>query len=119
MHSFGKTVEVIHRQVIRDAYGDETVTVTGIDTHYGCAVAPRFPDSVESSQLAEPTERYRSSVIVGYTVFLPADATVGAYDRLRWDGEEYEIDGLPGDWSHPMTGWTPGVQVSARRVTDG
>lgn len=33
------------------------------------------------------------------------------------DGRRYEVDGAPGGFASPYTGWQPGTQIVLRRVT--
>lgn len=115
MFPTGKTVVVVHRTIVRDAVGNETITETGQTSHDNVAVAPRPAEP--QGELAEQVSRSRTLLVSGLTVFLPADAVVDADDRLEIDGELYEIDGLPTNWESPYTGWRPGMAVAARRVT--
>lgn len=89
-----------------DAHGD--VTEAPVDRRWGpCAVAPRFA--------TEQTDPHAPSVIVGLTVYGPATA-IGSDDRLIIRGLTYEVDGLPGEWQSPFTGWAPGIEVPVKRA---
>lgn len=119
----GSLVTVRSTATDEDELGNSTATITAY-TWGPCAVAPRY--SRESASLDSPT------VVVGSTIYGPATMTsdddasvsaasiIGAADVLVVDGEEFEVDGLPEDYTgigrHPFTGWEPGLAVPVRRV---
>jgi hypothetical protein len=75
----------------------------------GCAFAPRAS--------TETVDR-RDTVITGLTLFAPPDADIQPTDRIqRADGSLWEVDGEPGDWQTPWTGWHPGLEIAVKRVT--
>lgn len=71
-------------------------------------VAPRAGDEDDS-------RRNREAVIVGLTVYLPADTPIDAVDHMRIRGLEYEVIGEPGLWSSPYSGVDRGIQVALER----
>lgn len=75
------------------------------------AVAPRTENRVDVEN-----HRYQSTVTSGFDVFLPPGVTVEPDARMIVRGETYEVDGEPGDWRNPFTGWHPGIQVSVKRA---
>lgn len=97
-----------------DAYGDPVDSTPTSFTVDGCAVAPRESSEVE--------DRGRHGVIVGLTLYAPADAGLASTDVVviaagdpnagRW-----EIDGEPAVWVSPFTGWAPGTVAALRRAT--
>lgn len=91
-----------------NAYGDPVSGSTTDTVVAGCAVAPRYS--------TEPTERGRQGVVVGLTVYAPAGTDIVSTDRILIAGVEYTIDGQPAEWSHPMTGWAPGLEVAITRA---
>lgn len=105
MFPFGVTVEVI--KVTRDRHGDATTTAVG--SIEGCAFAP------ESS--VEDTDNREQVISAGALYVPPTQVEVSAACRLRFDGAEWQVDGDPAWWRHPMTGWTPGGVIHVRRVT--
>lgn len=108
-YTHGETV-ILHRpSTTTDRYGDQAVT-GWVESGWfdGCAVWPRTSD--------ELTEQGRQGVIVGLTVVLPDCADVGPHDRCEVGGVMFEVDGEPGRWRSPLTGWAPGVEVRLRRV---
>lgn len=105
----GSTIEIWRAATVQDAYGNDTAGgFAWLETVHGCAVAPR--------KEAELTENGRTGVIIGLVVYARPTATIRPSDQVRIDGEIYEIDGEPGNWQHPMTGWKPGVELNLRRV---
>jgi len=88
-------------------YGDK---LPGTEhTLTGCVFAPR-----ESTELHE----FRNTVIVGLTMYAPAGADIRATDTVvRSDGTRWRVEGQPGVFTSPFTGWTPGVVVALERVT--
>ncbi len=73
----------------------------------GCVVYPA--STGESSPVG------RSQAEERLTVLLPDSADVNHLDRLIIRGREYQVDGIPFQFEHPMTGWRPGVQLEAVR----
>lgn len=107
----GVTVTIVRKSPGgTDTYGDPIAgTVTRIDIPL-CGVAPRTS--------TEPTERGRQGVIVGKSVYLPDNAsTIPLFtDQLEIAGVLYDIEGEPGDWTNPLTGWHPGTEIAIRRA---
>lgn len=108
-HPTGVTVTLVDRQVVRDRYGNETVTETRTDIP-DCAVAPR------AAAGGEQVEQGRTGVIVGLTAYLPYGTDVDAADAIEINGRTYQVDGMPGSWSNPFTGTQAGVEVALRRA---
>lgn len=73
-----------------------------------CAVAPRLD--------SEDRTNGRQGVIVGLTVYAPAGADILATDRVRVRGDDYEVDGEPGDWRSPYGTANGGLEIALRRV---
>lgn len=101
-----------------DRYGDRLPTVSR--TVDGCIFAPRGSsggvtasrEGASSGGLASP-----NTVITGLTAFMPESAAIDATDIVvRADGTRWEVQGEPGLWRSPFTGWTPGLQVALTRV---
>lgn len=91
----------------RDEYGNDVREDTATDLD-ALAVWPRASD--------EQTQG-RDTVIVGMTAVLPYGTVVRATDRLRFDGQVWEIEGEPGVWGpSPFTGNVGGVEVALTRV---
>jgi hypothetical protein len=39
-------------------------------------------------------------------------------DELVIDGDVYVVEGRPGDWRSPFTGWHPGIEVAVKRASE-
>lgn len=102
----GVMVTLVSTVTTDDGLGNETIVTT--ETQWGpCAVAPRY--SIET------TDARTAPVIVGKTVYGPTVA-IDSDDTLVIDGVTYQVDGLPGEWSSPFTGWDPGMEVPIKRA---
>lgn len=89
-----------------DSDGNSTTVPTEIE--WGpCAVAPR--SSVERVDPRSP------AVLTGKTVYGPV-VDMDADDQLVINGVVYDIDGEPGEWINPMTGWVAGLEVAIKRT---
>lgn len=96
-----------------DRYGDSTAT-SPTDTAWGpCAVAPR--SSTERADERSP------AVITALTIYGPQPGPSSAALIVFPSGHTYEgewlVDGIPGEWKSPFTGWAPGVEVAVRRAS--
>lgn len=108
---FGVTVTLVRRVLSssRDEYGNDAYTEVSSDV-------PGVP--VWASGMSEITQG-RDTVISDLTAFLtlPAGVDVASIDKVRVDGNDYEVVGQPNDFPSPLTGFDPGVLVQLRRVT--
>lgn len=97
---------IVHRATAPSRRGDPpAVTTHTID---GCAIAPRY-----SSEALDG----RDTVVVGRDLFAPTGADIIATDVIEDPGgQRWQVDGEPGPWTNPFTGWTPGVQVALKAV---
>lgn len=96
-----------------DRYGDSLPAATR--TVAGCIFAPR--SSAEGSALGGRVLGTPNTVITGITGYLPADAAITATDVIvRPDGTRWQVEGEPGLWASPFTGWSPGLEVALVRV---
>lgn len=103
----GVMVTLVSTTTTTDDLGDSTTTTT--ETQWGpCAVAPRYAN--------ESTDPRVPPVIVGKTVYGPAVA-IDSDDTLVIDGVAWQVDGLPGEWVSPFTGWAPGIEVPVKRAS--
>lgn len=109
---FGETITV-RRPGGTDQRGDPEPASTHTVTN--CVFAPSV--SVGANVSNELVNR-RDTVITGLTLYAPPDADITPTDQIvRADGTVWEVEGQPGDWLTPFTGWHPGIQVGVRRVT--
>lgn len=118
MFAYGDTVTILTAVAVLDPYSGEPTRLdwtapTGVQV-VGVGIAPRSS--------TEPNQDARTAVIVGLTVYLPAGTVVSASDRVRIDtgyyaGRTFMVDGEPGAWRSPFTGWAPGLEVALKAVT--
>lgn len=100
------TVEV-HRAPARAKFGD----VTRVFHHKieGCILAPRYSNEATDNQ---------NRVIVGFTLYGPADVDILADDRIKTpDGNFYDVVGEAVSWQNPFTGLKFGTEAALQRVT--
>lgn len=102
----GETVTVLTAGTVTDPYSTEdsedwsTPTTRDVLT-----VAPPEP-----RPSAEPGQDARNSVTNGWTLYLPPGDPINRLNRVRVRGEEYPVQGTPGDW------FGAGVVVQAFRT---
>lgn len=91
-----------------DQYGDPTA---------GASTEVVLPDAFLAPRTSEElTANGRAGVIVGWTLFAPYDTDLVFTDQVKVDGVLYQIEGEPGRWRNPFTGWEPGLQAALTRV---
>ena len=108
---YGETLTVRSIVTTADQYGDSTTAVT--TASWGpCAVAPR-----SSSEQADPQA---PAVVTGLSIYGPP-RTLDADDEIVIGSGTYagtwKVEGLPGDWKSPFTGWHPGMAVAVKRAS--
>lgn len=89
-----------------DDYGDP-IAGTARFTIPDCSKAPRTSSDI--------TDRGRHGVVVGLDLYCPPGHLLPS-DQVEVDGVLYDIEGEPGDWHSPYTGWHPGEVVALRRA---
>lgn len=100
-----------------DEYGDPIEGTTTTHTIDNCAVAPR--SGQPGSHSSEMSERGRQGVIEGVTLYAPYGADLLRTDQVELPApysDMYEVEGEPGLWRNPFTGWEAGLEVALRRV---
>jgi hypothetical protein len=95
----------------RDPFGDPIGDVETRTDITGCGIAPR--------QAGEQIGQGRIAATSGVTVYVPPGADVLPSDRIEVRGAVYEVEGEPGDWRSPFTGWEPGMEIHLTRVEEG
>lgn len=103
---FGSTITV-ERPGGQTRHGDRLPATS--HTISGCATYP-----------TGSTEDYstRDTVIDTVTLLTPYGADIMATDVVVLpDGGRYEVDGTPGGFSSPFTGWKPGTRITLRAVS--
>lgn len=80
----------------------------------GCVVTPR----ATTPQVGGAEQQDRDTVIVGWTIYAPANKALRTTDKAVIRGITCEITGEPGDWGRsPFTGTRGVIQFAADRVT--
>ncbi|WP_328336729.1 hypothetical protein [Streptomyces violaceus] len=109
----GDTVTIVRPgPSTEDEYGNDIPGPPEEITVPGCAIAPRGAAAVS----AELTDA-RDTVITGLTLYAPYGTEIRATDRIRIDGQLYEVEGLPGSFRSPFTGSTGPVVAALELVT--
>jgi hypothetical protein len=105
----GETITRLRATLEDDRYGgqDKNWTDPAESTIRGCAIAPRLEGEEGTG---------REGVVIGWTVYAPADADILPTDRLRIRSVDHEVDGQPGEWWSPFTGSPKGLEIRTRRV---
>jgi len=107
---YGETLTILSTVTTTDDYGNKSTTVTEV-TWGPCGLAPRSSD--------ERVDPHSPAVITALTVYGPA-ADLDEDDKVRIDAGTYagvwQVEGIPGDWKSPFTGWNPGLEVALRRA---
>lgn len=107
------TVVVLRHDLAGGRYGDQERVVDGysparIDLP-GCMVAP--------GATADLIAAGRSGASVAATLYAPAGADIDpTTDQIEWNGDVYEIDGVPSSWTDGFTGLGAGTVVALTRA---
>lgn len=102
---FGQTVTVWLED--RDRHGD--ITRTDERQLDGVAIAPRVSN--------EGGGDLRTAILTtGLTMYAPAGHGLTARHRVEVAGVEYRVQGTPGSWASPLTGWAAGDQIELDRT---
>lgn len=103
---FGETVTV-QRPGGRDRYGDVSPgTEFNVE---GVGFAPRYSNETNSDN--------RNTVITGLQMYVPIGIELRPTDVVVRNGVKWRVQGLPGEWVSPLTGWKAGIEVALERVT--
>lgn len=108
MFPYGDQVTVLTKGVTgHNTYGNDQFGTTATAVVLG-AFAPA--GSVELTQ-------GQDLITTQPTVYLPAGTAITATDQVTVRGVTYDVDGIPEDWRHPLTGWQAGIVVRLQVVT--
>lgn len=117
--AFGFTVEVYRDVAPKDRWGDSTSAPH--HTISGCAVYPASSGNVSREQLDA-----RVTITEGLVLLSPPGSDLKATDEVQlpavalvpaqYRGKRYKVDGEPGSWQSPFTGWAPGMQTALKDV---
>lgn len=90
-----------------DEYGDPVLDREDRADLDGCFTAPRMSEGIDG--------RSRAGVIIGLTLFMPYGTDVEYSDEIEIDGVVWQIDGEPGSWRNPKSGWEAGMTAALVR----
>lgn len=110
MFPFGDTVTRHRGQKVDDGYGGSVIDWSQPTTDITLTVglAPRTGEELDGAG--------RAGVIIGYTMYAEHGVDVTFEDRFTTPYGLFEVDGEPGTWKNPLTGWEAGVTLPLRRV---
>lgn len=103
---FSHTITVRVRRPSLDIYGD--VTLSDPWDIPECAVAPVSA----ASAVSEPG---RLGDTATWTLFAPIGSDLAANDVVTIAGDAWRVQGNPGEWRSPFTGWEPGMVAEIAR----
>jgi len=113
MFTHGETVTRLRAKRVDDPYSGQSDGLDWADPERaeitGCAVYPA------GSGIEDVTTVGRDQSRDALTVLAPPGADIETLDRLEIRGHTYQVQGFPHDYRHPMTGWQPGMAVTAIR----
>lgn len=111
----GQTVTVI-RPARKDITGDPTASPPVPHTIAGCAIARGSRQSATGG--TDSNHDRRDATVTDVDLFCPPGADIRAGDRVMLPGDDtvYLVEGQPGRWHSPWTGWEPGVDVKLTGV---
>lgn len=102
---FGTSVRVWRE--VRNRLGDTVLA----DERWldGVAISPRVSN--------ESGGDIRTAVVTqGLTMYTPAGHGLTAHHRVEVAGVVYQVQGEPGSWASPLTGWVAGDQIELDRT---
>lgn len=103
----GSHTVTIVRPVGQDRHGDPLPGDPSETQVSGCSVQP--------SSTTELTDG-RDTVVSLWDLFLPAGTDIRATDRVRFNGELFDVDGDPAPWDDDLAR-AHHIEVRLRRVT--
>jgi hypothetical protein len=112
LFAYGETFTRLRGTPVTDPYSGEA---TGISWDSPNSLA--IPDcGFNPGRSTEPVQDARNAVITQPEVYAPTGSDVLAGDRLVVRGVTFEVDGNPGDYRNPFTGWRPGIVIALKEV---
>ena len=107
MSLFTETVTLLGRQVVgRDGYGNDIVD-------WVSAESPAWVEQRNSSETLNASEQ----TVAGMLLYLPLDTLLRFFDRVAYDGHEWDVSGEPG--RQPGGFELEGFQVVSITRTEG
>jgi len=110
MFGHGEEVLLFRGTLTRSSVGQTRVEFAEPETITGAGFAPQTTQ--------EPRDGTQVRVVTEALLYVDG-VTVGPYDELEVRGVRYAVEGEPGGWVNPFTGWASGTELRLRRVSDG
>lgn len=110
MFGHGEEVLLFRGTLTRSSVGQTRVEFAEPETITGAGFAPQTTQ--------EPRDGTQVRVVTEALLYVDGVA-IGPHDELEVRGVRYAVEGEPGGWVNPFTGWSPGTEVRLRKVTDG
>lgn len=110
MFGHGETAQLHRATTRRNTIGQTIAGFAAPEPLEGVAFAP------ESTQ--EPRDGTQIRVVATAKLYAPPGHGITAGDEITVRGQRFTVEGTPGDWVNPYTGWAPGAELMLRRVSD-
>lgn len=110
---YAETVVRLRAPLVDDAYGNpvrDWANAAEFEVPFGVQVQP--------STSVEPIEVGRASVVTHHRLLTPigVDLDLLRTDRIRWRGEDFDVDGEVARHMRPSTGTVHHVEAMLKRV---
>jgi head-tail adaptor len=109
------SVTILRAAPVADRYGSESSRQRDWSTATETAARAHVQPGTGQPGVSGETTGDRDRVTTSIRVWLPAGTDITATDRIRYDGDVYEVDGQPLKWKPPR-GRTTHIEVIARSV---
>jgi len=109
---FGETVTRLRATAVTDPYSGEATALSWDNPDElpisGCAFDP--------GTSTEPVTDARNQVITQPVLYAPFGSDITAADRLVVRGRTWKVQGDPGEYRNPFTGWEAGMVIKLEDV---
>jgi hypothetical protein len=95
--------------------------ITGGTDEYGNTIPSAFGSAVTTVGYLEQRDSVetledRDTVVSGWVAWLPAGTSVDAFDRLNFNGQVFEVDGMPWQVWNPRKGALSHIECKLKVV---
>jgi len=103
----GVTVTLVRKTVTgQDEFGNDVYTSTNVDV-WPCSVQPAASREVLA---------FADQITAQITVFFPSNADITYVDAIIWNGNQYEITGVPDQWQSPFSGHISPIRIDGTLI---